>query len=402
MRQNATVIELAHFEVSVDRGFLPARDPLSSFPGLQDSPLEVLTRELPKLLAARRLRDYVDGHLVSGPDEQGRWNEDEYRAAARILSFTGQAYVWESPQHPATKLPAHLAKPWHRVLAQLGRPPVLSYASYCLDNWRRLDQTRPIQLGNLALLQNFLGGVDEEWFVLVHVEIEARAGAALGGLARALQASQQNQPDETQLGLEDTAAAMEGMCRTLDRMPEQCDPYIYFNRVRPYIHGWKDHPALPEGLLYEGVEAYGGKPQQFRGETGAQSSIVPALDAALGVVHADDPLRQYLIEMRTYMPSRHRAFIEAWERLRDGQGRSQLCRYVFDRRQSEPRLWDRFRACVQGLCRFRQTHLDYADRYIQRQSQRTSSNPTGVGTGGTPFMTYLKKHLDETAALIAE
>ena len=88
MRQNAAVIELAHFEVSMDRGFLPARDPLSSFPGLQDSPLEVLTRELPKLLAARRLRDYVDGHLVSGPDEQGRWNEDEYRAAARILSFT--------------------------------------------------------------------------------------------------------------------------------------------------------------------------------------------------------------------------------------------------------------------------------------------------------------------------
>ena len=253
-----------------------------------------------------------------------------------------------------------------------------------------------------ALLQNFLGGVDEEWFVLVHVEIEARAGAALAGLARALQSSQLNQPDETLRGLEDTAAAVEGMCRTLERMPEQCDPYIYFNRVRPYIHGWKDHPALPEGLLYEGVEAYGGKPQQFRGETGAQSSIVPTLDAALGVVHADDPLRQYLMEMRTYMPPRHRAFIEAWEQLRDRQGRSQLYRYVLERRQSESRLWDRFRTCVQGLCRFRQTHLDYADRYIQRQSQRTSSNPTGVGTGGTPFMTYLKKHLDETAALIAE
>ena len=33
------------------------------------------------------------------------------------------------------------------------------------------------------------------------------------------------------------------------RMPERCDPYIYFERVRPYIHGWKDNPALPEGSM---------------------------------------------------------------------------------------------------------------------------------------------------------
>ena len=33
-------------------------------------------------------------------------------------------------------------------------------------------------------------------------------------------------------------------------MPERCDPYIYFHRVRPYIHGWKDNPALGAGLIY--------------------------------------------------------------------------------------------------------------------------------------------------------
>ncbi len=45
----------------------------------------------------------------------------------------------------------------------LGRPPVLSYASYALDNWRRIDRKNPIDLGNIALLQNFLGGQDEEY-----------------------------------------------------------------------------------------------------------------------------------------------------------------------------------------------------------------------------------------------
>src|SRR2546427_4821666 len=38
-------------------------------------------------------------------------------------------------------------------------------SSYALDNWRRLDPTSPIELGNITLLQNFLGGLDEEWFV---------------------------------------------------------------------------------------------------------------------------------------------------------------------------------------------------------------------------------------------
>jgi indoleamine 2,3-dioxygenase len=45
-------------------------------------------------------------------------------------------------------------------------------------------------------------------------------------------------------------------------------------------------------------------------------------------------------------------------------------------------------------------HLEYAGTYIHKQSQ--IKNPFGrggstiTGTGGTPFMTYLKKHRDET------
>ena len=49
----------------------------------------------------------------------------------------------------------------------------------------------------------------------------------------------------------------------------------------------------------------------------------------------------------------------------------------------------------------RQIHIGYADSYIYRQHQAHESNPTSVGTGGTPFMTYLQKHLDETKQAIA-
>ena len=40
-----------------------------------------------------------------------------------------------------------------------------------------------------------------------------------------------------------------------------------------------------QGLLYEGVSD---RPVQLYGETGAQSSIVPAFDAALGIEHQED------------------------------------------------------------------------------------------------------------------
>ena len=89
---------------------------------------------------------------------------------------------------------------------------------------------------------------------------------------------------------------------------------IYLLPPRSALHSRVEKSSdLPEGVIYEGVEAYGGRPQQFRGETGAQSSIVPALDAMLGVGHKEDALRTYLQEMRTYMPPAHRAFIEALE-----------------------------------------------------------------------------------------
>src|SRR5207302_7669367 len=88
----------------------------------------------------------------------------------------------------AASLPTSIARPWVAVAARLGRPPILSYASYALDNWRRLDADGPIALGNLALLQNFLGGLDEEWFVTVHVQIEAEAAPALQATSSVLSA----------------------------------------------------------------------------------------------------------------------------------------------------------------------------------------------------------------------
>ncbi|MBI4337607.1 MAG: hypothetical protein HY683_07265 [Chloroflexi bacterium] len=385
-RPPTPVPALEPFGVHPDRGFLPFPDPLPRLPP-SFAAWEELAQNMPRLLAARRLRAYLDDLPVL--DTSVLPDDAQHQRAMLLLSYFGHGYVWGDAT-PADHIPAGVAVPWHQVAKRLGRPPVLSYASYSLHNWRRLDPAGPIALGNIVLLQSFLGGLDEEWFVLVHVEIEAEAAPAIKAVANAQTAVASGDLAQLEQEITTVAAALEEMNSTLLRMTEHCDPYIYYNRVRPYLHGWKDNPGLPNGVVYDGVEDYGARPQQSRGSTAAQSSIIPTLDAALGIGHKDDPLRPYLMEMRQYMPPGHRAFIEAIE-----VGPSvRAC--VLDNHRRHPVLRTAYNDCVSGITRFRAKHLEYAALYILRQSQRSQYNPTAVGTGGTPFMPYLKKHRDET------
>lgn len=380
--------DLSTFGISLERGFLSDPDPTTVLP--EDfAPWEALGQDLPKLLLAGRLRTVVDALPVLAPEALA--DGPHLRRAMVLLSYLGHAYVWgDAP--PAEHIPAPLAVPWQGVATRLGRPPVLSYASYALDNWRRFDTDRPIELGNIAILQNFLGGADEDWFIAVHVHIEAKAapilaaiGPALAGVARSDAAALRGQ-------LETIASGLEGLLHGLQRMPDHCDPYIYYRRVRPYIHGWKDNPELPNGVRYEGVDGDRGRLQRLRGETGAQSSIVPAVDALLGVAHADDPLRQYLVEMRDYMPPGHRHFLKRIETAKP------LRPFACEAARTNAAVGDAYNACLHWLEQFRTVHLEFAANYIHRQAETQPGNPTVIGTGGTPFTEYLRKHRDETAA----
>jgi indoleamine 2,3-dioxygenase len=373
-------------EFNLQRGFLPSADPVDMLP--QDYALwEGLGKELPKLLVAGQI--VATFNSIPTLNTQSLTSDRFLERAMLLLSFFGHAYVWGGSK-VQSKIPASIAVPWYEVATKLKRFPVLSYASYALQNWRRLDQAAPVALGNIVLSQNFLGGLDEEWFVLVHVDIEMKAAQGLQHCLPLQESAANNDLNQVIENLKQIAFSLEQMCRTLDRMTENCDPYIYYHRVRPYIHGWKDNPALPQGLFYEGVAAYQNKPQHFRGETGAQSSIVPCFDALLGVVHRNDPLRTYLNEMRDYMPASHRLFLEQIE----CQG--SIRQFILEHHKKHTTLRELYNSCLQSLSYFRQTHLRFAAHYIQKQSQTSLANPTEIGTGGTPFMNYLRKHKDET------
>lgn len=369
------------------KGFLPKEDPLQRL-SKEYAIWEEVARDLPKLLAQGKLRTTLGKLPVLNV---ASLKSAELERGMLLLSYFGHGYVWERwTTQPPDRLPKSVAVPWAQIAKKLGRPPVLSYASYALHNWRRLNPKGPVELGNIALLQNFLGGLDEEWFILVHVDIEAKAEKALTAIPRAVESATENNPSRLAGHLSQVAEALEKMNQTLLRMPEGCDPYIYYNRVRPYIHGWKDNPALPEGLYYEGVEEFEGKPQKFRGETGAQSTIIPTLDAALGVTHGNDRLKIYLMEMREYMPRDHRQFLERVEQTSTIRG------VVLGHKKDNKVLTEIYNRCVELVEKFRSTHLEYAKSYVANQAQKSIANPTQVGTGGTPFVSYLAKHRDET------
>jgi len=384
-----TLHGLAHYGLSGERGYLSQAEIDDTILPADFTEIENAAARLSGLVATGRIRHWLKDLPVPDMDRfLGSASDAQISLAMVRYAFLVQAHVWGEPAPPET-LPANLAVPFVALADRIGVPPVMNYADYILENWYRLDRSGPIALGNVMQVQQFAGGLDEEWFVQIHVAIEATAGRALELAVELVRASDAGDAAAVEAMLIEMEGVWERIIAIFDRMVEKCDPYIYYNRIRLYINGWKNNAAMPDGLIYEGVERFGGKPQEFRGPTGSQSSIVPTMDALFQVSHENDELRDLLVELHHYRPRRHRAFIE------DLQAASHLRDFAV---QQGPGLKHAFNMCVEQVARFRTRHLEYAANYINKQASSGIGNDPDIGTGGTPFMKYLKKHRDANRA----
>lgn len=361
----------------LESGFLPNK--ISTLLSNEFDDVEYIAKNLPKILA----NNQIESEVLNLETEKNISNLsiDELERAMLLYSYIGHGYIWGGTSIEKV-IPKNISKTWYKISQKLDRPPILSYASYALNNWKLQDVNKPFDLENIRILQNFLGGMDEDWFIMIHIAIEHEAKEILNNLK-----TYYLDKNEDQSYLENALVSIKKINQIMNRMPEKCDPFIYYNRVRPYIFGWKNNPATPNGVIYEGVEEYGGTPQLFRGETGAQSSIVPALDALLGVTHSNDPLKEYLDEMRLYMPKEHRNLLNDLDQWSENNRSNSVTE------DSSVVLSDEI---IKEVHAFRNKHLEYARIYIHEQSLSNQNNSNVVGTGGTPFMKYLDKHLQET------
>ena len=166
-------------------GFLPINPPLKEYHSSSASSsllrIQEVADNLPKLLLTDRVERTINSLTKDDFDVSellDKNSEEEINLAMSQLSFIAHAYILGGSE-PKSLLPKVIAKPWVNLSKILARPPVLSYASYCLHNWYLLDSEEPISLDNVALINNFLGGIDEDWFVTIHVCIENAASKAV-------------------------------------------------------------------------------------------------------------------------------------------------------------------------------------------------------------------------------
>jgi indoleamine 2,3-dioxygenase len=352
---------------TLTRGFLPPDDPLTSFGAASElAPLDALGRDLPSLLMDRHFRGYARGlHLPALPD--GEVPVPVLRLYYVRVGFLASAYVNQVGEGPANVLPRNIAVPLCDVCTRLDRQPILSYDGYALYNWKRFDPGGPVALGNIDTIQNFVHLYDEHWFILVHVHIEALAAATIEAIARIEQALPRDDQPALDQAVRQVVKTLWAQVEVLRRIPEHMDPARYYKTFRPYIRFFEE-------VVYEGVDAV---PMNHRGETGAQSSILPTLVALFKVPHRPSLLTNHLADMRRFMPAEHRAFIETVEALPPIRGLVNK---------------DVFNEALEALATFREIHLGFAERYIAQWV----SDPRG--TGGTPFLQWLAQLIAETRA----
>ncbi|KAJ5396447.1 hypothetical protein N7509_004560, partial [Penicillium cosmopolitanum] len=414
------------YGISAGTGFLPAEPPLDTLPAFY-AKWESIVRNLQPLLLSKRVRDVVDClPILSTSNLQ---TDAEWRRAYVVLVFMLHGYVWGGDR-PAERIPPQLTQPLFEVCERVQLPPVATYAGVCLWNYRPIFPDEPTDnLDNLACLQTFTGSLDEQWFFLVSVAMEARGAPSIPLMLQAIAAARQDRAEVVTQCLQHLAEIIDEISGLLLRMYDNCDPYVFYNRIRPYLAGSKNmaDAGLPNGVLYDdGRNA----PQyrQYGGGSNAQSSLIQFFDIVLGIEHrptgvtrkdqasadAEDsprPRHGFIHEMREYMPGPHRRF------LQDVESVANIRAYV-EAHRADPALRIAYDACLSMLRVMRDKHIQIVSRYIILQSRGARSasqsgepskpavknlataapkdNKKLRGTGGTALIPFLKQARDET------
>ena len=339
------------------------------------------------------------------------------------------------------RVPPSLSIPFIQVCSYLELPTVATYAGVCLWNFKPIFPDEPIEtLDNLSTLATFTGSLDESWFYMVSVAIEARGGPTIPLMLEAIQAARANDSRTVIECLHAFAEIVDGLGTLLTKMYENCDPHVFYHRIRPFLAGSKNmaDAGLPNGVMFDtgtGDQSY----RQYGGGSNAQSSLIQFFDIVLGVEHrptgthkpsdsstdsdtegptAPPSRHNFIHEMRSYMPGPHRRFLEHVSSV------ANIREYVEGHKPNRE-LSIAFDACLAMVRALRDKHIQMVSRYIIVKSRESRSHSRSLsprnapnqpqplnlansskndkagskrlrGTGGTSLIPFLKQARDET------
>ena len=266
----------------------------------------------------------------------------------------------------------------------------MSYAAaYALYNYRYHDPAIGYsRYSNLRLIRAFEQGLDprssEAGFVLTHVDMVKQSPALIQGVTRILDKIEEstrtpsfNNRDGVNQGFEILLNAMEKIEASMETMWSNSLPRDY-NAYRTFIFGITSQSMFPNGVVYEGHND--NKPLFFRGESGANDSMIPLLDHLLEIPMPANPLTAILKDFRSYRPLPHRQFLSFVMSKATELGVAAYCR-------ADPTTAILYLRLLDHMRSFRWRHWLFAREYILKRSK----HPTA--TGGSPIVTWLPNQL---------
>lgn len=349
-------------------------------------------------------RDNIKKHFDITDDKANQLvnfrSMNEAFAIYSLLSFVITRFVWLDYCDPIQILPKYLGYIYLSVCNYIGIATAVTHAAINLHNWKLLDPNREdkYSLDNLDVkyttlqnsnnLNNQVYIDTEKWFYLVHIGFELNSGQSVIKVMDIILNNKNMTDDQIINNLKDIKDSIDKTIAIVSRIAEKCNNKIFFEKLRNFLSGWN---KLPQGHL----KAWNGdyyEHLEYKGGSAAQSSLIQVWDILLGVEHIEHA-REFLMEMRNYMPYSHKCLLEFLI-----NANFNLHNYIV--RKKNPRLIQVFNNCVDSLIELRSIHKGIIHRYIinfapelrdnKSKSEQVAKTINGTyGSGGTnpiPFM----------------
>ncbi|KAJ5376283.1 Indoleamine 2-3-dioxygenase [Penicillium cosmopolitanum] len=406
------------FTITTSTGFLPYATAPTTLPEafkalaslVERAPVVMLDGK-PGLLATYELGPAVESELTDLTDEveklrlaDGSYDKFTIAAIFRDYTFVASSYLLEPCWENWNKLPDQsyglgrdllpksVARPMYRCAQILDLPPFMSYAaSYALFNYTLADPAKGLDdYSNLRLVRAFEKGLDpkssEAGFILTHVDMVKYTGSLINGVLRVVDNLEQNGPrQDVNDGFRLILETMEKIEAAMETMWGNSKPADYLS-FRVFIFGITNQSMFPNGVIYDGVED--NKPLHFRGESGANDSIVnPSSRPSLRNSHARNTPNKNPPRIPRLQTASHREFLTYIREKSVEIGVRDYC--VQD---SETAVL--FLKVLNHVRSFRWRHWLFAREYIIRRT------PHPTATGGSPIVTWLPNQLSAVMDLM--
>jgi indoleamine 2,3-dioxygenase len=287
------------------------------------------------------------------------------------------------------RLPANLAVPLDQIAKKIEAKPFMEYAqSYALFNYSRKDKMKPLEYDNLKLIRTFSGLESEHGFILIHVAMVRHTPKLVENVIEAMESCHLDHRDRFIEAMKNINNVMSKINGVMEEMWGKSAPEDYL-KFRTFIMGIKDQNEMfPNGVVYEGVDDQG---KAFRGESGANDSIIPTCDNFLQLTWKmpDNPMTEILRDFRSYRPHDHNKFLNWVDTSAKELNIEQYCSRDATSLLLYVQLLDQVRD-------FRNRHWNFAKEYIIKRTAYPKA------TGGSPMATWLPNQLSLVLQKIQE